>query len=250
MKRTVVVCGGSKGIGAATVKILLSEGFKVICVSRSKGELSELYVDNKELEFIECDMSNKQSRKELCEMLKNVDIYGLINNASGPAPSSIEATIKESYESAFETHLYAADEIVKALLPLMIKNNSGRIVNIISVTAKIPLENMSVSNTVRGAMLNWSKTLSKEMGKHNITVNNVLPGYTLTQRLSEVISGVSKNLGISENEYSDKILQQVPLKRFGKAKEIAAVVAFLVSDNASFVTGVSIPVDGGWTPSA
>jgi len=144
--------------------------------------------------------------------------------------------------------LFSSDELVKAILPQLKRNGGGRIVNIISVTARIPLENMGVSNTLRGAMLNWSKTLSKELGKFNITVNNVLPGYTETERLLEVIAGVSAKQRISTDDYSKILISQIPLGRFGRPEEIGAVASFLLSDEASFVTGISIPVDGGWTP--
>jgi 3-oxoacyl-[acyl-carrier protein] reductase len=249
MKKTVVVCGGSKGIGAATVKALLSKGTRVICVSRSLGELKDINGKSQDLVHIECDLTLKESRNKATELLlTEKNIWGLVNNASGPSTGPISESRQEDYQLAFEAHLFSANDFTNAVLPQMITNRQGRIVNIISVTAKIPLENMVVSNTLRGAMLNWSKTLSKEIGKNNITVNNVLPGYTETDRLVEVIDGASKKLNISKEEYSQKILDQVPLRRFGRPEEIASVVTFLLSEDSSFVSGVSIPVDGGWTP--
>lgn len=249
MKKTVVVCGGSKGIGAATVRMLLSKGIRVISVSRSNGELEGIIGINEDLIHLECDLSNSAARKRISIMLQSEEnIWGLVNNASGPSTGPMIDSNQQDYQKAFETHLFAANDFVQALLPGMINMRNGRIVNIISVTAKIPLENMCVSNTLRGAMLNWSKTLSKEMGKYNITVNNVLPGYTETDRLIEVINGISQKLDISKEEYSQKILTQVPLGRFGRPEEISSVVNFLLSEEASFVSGVSIPVDGGWTP--
>ena len=249
MKKTIVVCGGSKGIGAATVKMLLSKGIRVICISRTKGELERLCAENVDLIHLQCDLSSSESRKiATSKLLEEKSIWGLVNNASGPSTGPMVESSNQDYQVAFESHLFAANDFAKAVLPEMINNRQGRIVNIISVTAKIPLENMCVSNTLRAAMLNWSKTMSKELGKHNITVNNVLPGYTETDRLIEVIDGVSRKLNISKEEYSQRIISQVPLARFGRPEEIASMVSFLLSEEASFISGVSIPVDGGWTP--
>ncbi|MFY7994331.1 MAG: SDR family oxidoreductase [Bacteriovoracaceae bacterium] len=247
--RTVIVCGGSKGIGAASAKILINKGFNVICVSRSTGMLTRDILENEKFRLIICDLSRQDERSSLITELEKIEnIWGIVNNASGPLTGPSESASKKEYLLAFETHLFASDEILKAILPVMKKNKKGRVVNIISVTARVPLENMGVSNTLRGAMLNWSKTLSKELGKHGITVNNVLPGYTETERLIEVIDGVSSKMGIEKSEYSNKLISQIPMNRFGRPEEIGAVVGFLISDDSSFVNGVSIPVDGGWTP--
>lgn len=246
--KTVVVCGASKGIGAALVKNLISRGFNVIGISRSNKEIREEVLSHKNYQHLILDLSDSVKRAEVFASISQNNIWGVVNNASGPATGPADSTSKEDYLKTFETHLFPSDELAKAVLPKMKQNGGGRIVNIISVTARIPLENMGVSNTLRGAMLNWSKTLSKEFGKFNITVNNVLPGYTETERLLEVIDGVSSKQGIPKEAYADKLIGQIPMGRFGRPEEIAAVAGFLLSDESSFVNGASIPVDGGWTP--
>ncbi len=251
MKNSVVVCGGSKGIGAALSRILIQKGTRVICLSRSLGELGSEFSSSDFFRHIPCDLSSPKSRKEAIAQLElEANISGLVNNASGPATGPMVETETREYETAFETHLFSAQDFVKCVLPKFQKTGSGRIVNIISVTAKIPLENMVVSNTLRGAMLNWSKTLSKELGRSQITVNNILPGYTETERLYEVIKGVSKKQQTSEETFKKKLIDQIPLGRFARPDEIGAVAAFLLSKEASYINGVSIPVDGGWTPCA
>jgi 3-oxoacyl-[acyl-carrier protein] reductase len=230
---------------------MLQAGNKVICVSRTKGFLSDSILSDKNFEIKLCDLSSLSERHKLISDISQLeDVWGLVNNSSGPLTSLAENASRGEYLKALETHLFASDELVKAILPSLKKNTGGRIVNIVSVTARIPLENLIVSNTIRGAMLNWSKTLSKELGQYNITVNNVLPGYTETERLTEVIDGVSTKMGIAKNDYSKKLIDQIPLGRFGRPEEISSVISFLLSEKASFVNGASIPVDGGWTPSA
>lgn len=246
MKKSIVVCGGSRGIGAAISKLLLKNGYRVICVSRTIGELEGI---NDDLLHLNCDLSSQESRNLAISRMRQEDnIWGLVNNASGPATGSLLTSHLFDYQKAFETHLFASNEFVLGVLQHFEKKREGRVVNIISVTARVPLENMLVSNTLRGAMLNWSKTLSKELGKFNITVNNILPGYTETERLKEVIGANSKEAGLSYGEYSSRIINQIPLGRFGRPEEIASVASFLLSEEASFVSGTSISVDGGWTP--
>ncbi len=246
-KRKIIVCGGSKGIGAACIRDLLEKQFELVCISRTEGEISS-FIKSGEVRFYACNLANKEERLDvISKVITNNDYWGLVNNASGPATGSIVNSNTEDYTTAFETHLFASNDWTQALYENFKKNGEGRIVNIISVTAKVPLENMAVSNTLRGAILNWSKTLSKEYGKLNVNVNNVLPGYTETGRLLEVISSASDKKKISTDEYKKSLIDQIPLNRFGQPSEIAKVVSFLMSSDASYINGASIPVDGGWT---
>ena len=146
-------------------------------------------------------------------------------------------------------HLINNQILAQSVIPGMIKEGYGRIVNIISTSVKAPIAGLGVSNTIRAAVANWAKTLSLELGEHGITVNNILPGFTNTNRLKSIIAKKSEKQGISENEVIKTMMKSIPANRFGEAKETANAVAFLCSPAASYINGINLPVDGGRTAS-
>lgn len=160
----------------------------------------------------------------------------------------IDAT-EEDFIKAFNQHLVCNHFLTKAVVPSMKREGYGRIINIISTNVRIPLKNLGVSNTIRGAVASWAKTMANELGQFNITVNNLLPGNIDTQRLAFVIEASAKNSNISTDKVVQAMKNEIPMKRFGEPSEIAAVAAFLASPAGSYVSGTSIPVDGGKTGS-
>lgn len=241
MKENVLICGGSKGIGAACVR-QLSKNYNVHVASRTAGS-------TKGVTYHKVDLSSRESVAGFTsELTSNTKISILINNSGGPATGGWAGESTEDLYLALNAHLMASHEISKAVVPHMKSDGNGRIINIVSVTAKIPLPNMCVSNTVRGAMINWSKTLSKELGSFGITVNNILTGYTETERLIQVLEENAKKLGVSPEEYRQKVLDQIPAGRFARPEEVSSLICFLASKDAAYINGASIPIDGGWLP--
>ena len=171
------------------------------------------------------------------------------SNTGGPAGGPITEANIESFENAFKMHLINNQILVQSVIRGMIKEGYGRIVNIISTSVKAPIAGLGVSNTIRAAVANWAKTLSLELGEHGITVNNVLPGFTNTNRLKSIIAKKSEKQGIPENEVIKIMMKSIPANRFGEAKETANAVAFLCSPAASYINGINLPVDGGRTAS-
>ena len=167
----------------------------------------------------------------------------------GPAGGPITEANTESFENAFKMHLINNQILVQSVIPGMIKEGYGRIVNIISTSVKAPIAGLGVSNTIRAAVANWAKTLSLELGEHGITVNNILPGFTNTNRLKSIIAKKSEKQGISENEVIKTMMKSIPANRFGEAQETANAVAFLCSPAAAYINGINLPVDGGRTAS-
>jgi 3-oxoacyl-[acyl-carrier protein] reductase len=172
-------------------------------------------------------------------------VHILINNTAGPAGGPAHSADPAAYIAVFQQHLVANQILVQSVLPGMRAAAWGRIVNIISTSVKEPIANLGVSNTIRGAVASWAKTLSSELGGFGITVNNVLPGYTRTQRLDQILAERASASGKSIDEVAQAMLATVPAGRFAQADEIAAAVAFLCSPQAGYVNGVSLPVDGG-----
>lgn len=246
--KTALICGASSGMGAATARLLAEAGAKVIAVARTESKLEELI---KQLpgdghSYYTTDTSDRKSIQNLITKLKDINI--LVNNSGGPAAASTLNTSPEDYHLALEQHLVAASLLSQALIPQMQSLGYGRIINIVSISGIVPSDNLAASSAVRAAMINWSKSLSNEVAKNGITVNCVLPGYTETERLREVIDSRARNTNTDTNTIKDKLLSKIPMARFAKPEEIAAAVLFLASPEASYITGVSLPVDGGYIP--
>ena len=238
--KRALVCGGTSGIGKATALSLEENGAEVIIMSRSASGKNS----------ITCNLEDLESLKKLVseEIETNGPFHILINNSGGPPSGPLIEAQPHDFEKAFLRHVLASQTLVQLLLDGMKSSNYGRIINIISTSVKEPIPGLGVSNTIRGAMASWSKTLSKELPPE-ITINNVLPGFTNTERLTELKKTLSDQKGISQEEVENAWLSTVPEGRLADPSELGQVVAFLSSPAASFVRGTSIPVDGGRTGS-
>lgn len=248
-----MICGSTQGIGLACAVELASLGARCILMSRNEVALIEAIqeLDTPHVhDFLVADFANPTEVKSVIEnFMKHNEVHILINNTGGPTASPISEATEEAFLYAFNQHLICNHILVKAVTPSMKKAGYGRIINIISTSVKIPLKNLGVSNTIRGAVASWAKTMANELGEFNITVNNVLPGFTKTKRLESLVMSIAASKHITTDEVEAEMITEIPMKRFGEAAEIAAVAAFLASPAASYVNGVSIAADGGRTGS-
>ena len=254
--KRAIVCGSSAGIGNAVANQLAVCGATVMLVARNAEKLqkavSELNTDKSQKHgFLQADFSNPNELKATLDAhLKDNRPYNiLLNNTGGPpGGKAVEADLQE-YVAAFSAHLLCNHILAQALVPGMKESGYGRIINIISTSVKIPLNGLGVSNTIRGAVANWSKSLANELGPFGITVNNVLPGATETERLSSIISNKASKTGVSIDQATNGMLSAIPTGRFAQPWEVAAAATFLASPLASYINGTNIPVDGGRTGS-
>ena len=249
-----LVCGSTAGIGKATAIALAEEGAIVTLIARNEDKLqlvlSEMPYAEKH-NYIVADFSNPNELKQKVSdyISNNHGFHILINNTGGPKGGPVFLAEVEEFENAFTQHLKCNHVLAQTVVPFMKDEGFGRIINVISTSVKQPLDGLGVSNTIRGAVANWSKTLANELGQFGITVNNVLPGATGTERLTEIIKNKSAKTGNTQEEAANAMKQAVPAKRFAKPEELAYAITFLASACASYINGINLPVDGGRTKS-
>lgn len=250
--KNALVCGSTQGIGRATALLLAEEGANVTLLARNEDKLKSVLQDlpnnNQNHNYLVADFSKPNELKEVLET-SHLQFHILVNNTGGPAGGPIfNATIGE-FEKAFTQHLKCNHILVQNLVPFMKTECYGRVINVISTSVKQPLDGLGVSNTIRGAVASWSKTMANELGEFGITVNNVLPGATSTERLQEILKNKAAKTGLTIEKVAENMKNASPAKRFAKPEEIANAIVFLASEKASYINGINVPVDGGRTKS-
>ena len=250
--KRALVCGSTKGIGKAAAEELAALGCSVTLVARNEEVLKQAasglsVAAGQSHGYIVADFSDPQSLNKKIEAYLAVasPVHILINNTGGPKGGPIIDARLDEFTGTFAQHLLCNHVLVQALVPGMKKERYGRIINIISTSVKEPIVNLGVSNTVRSAVAGWAKTLAIELGSFGITVNNILPGATKTTRNDQVIRERAERMGKTVEEVTQAKIAEVPAGRFAEPAEIAYAIAFLASPAASYINGVSLPVDGG-----
>ena len=253
--KRALVCGSTQGIGRSSAMELALLGADITLLSRNEDKLKEVLQDlpvnqNQNHHYLVADFQDQNQLKNIInEYLINNPIDILINNTGGPAGGRAIDAGTDEFINAFNMHLVCNQILVQAISPGMKKNKFGRIINIISTSVKTPLKGLGVSNTIRGAVASWAKTLALELGPFGITVNNILPGYTMTGRLESIISTIAKRESKTKEEVQIDMISTIPAGRIADSNEVAAAIAFLASPAASYINGINLPVDGGKTPS-
>ncbi|WP_282134351.1 SDR family oxidoreductase [Seonamhaeicola maritimus] len=252
--KNALVCGSTQGIGKATAMLLAAEGVNVTLVARNREKLKAILAElpqHRNHSYIVADFANPRELQE--QVIKFIDdnhgFHIVVNNTGGPRSGDILTASLDEFENAFTMHIKCNHVLAQATIPFMKEEGFGRIVNIISTSVKEPIPGLGVSNTTRGAVGNWSKTLSIEVAPFGITVNNVLPGFTETERLNEIINIKANIEGRTPEDMAEIMKNYAPAKRFASAEEVANAIVFLASEAASYITGINVPVDGGRTKS-
>ncbi len=251
--KIALVGGGSKGLGRAAAMALAQEGAKVVIISRTEDVLGETAETihretGAEVTARPADLSLADQARRIVR--ETIDGYGrldiLVNNAGGPPTGQFLDFGEDDWAAAFRTNLMSAVTMAGEALPSMKEHQWGRIINLTSIAVKQPLDGLILSNAVRAGVHGWAKSLANEVASLNITVNNVLPGYTLTDRVRSLAGQRAEQEGISTEQVIGQWENNIPMKRLGRPEELGSLVAFLASNQAAYITGVSIPIDGGF----
>ena len=251
--KVALVAASSKGLGRAVAQELASEGSDVVICARNPETLEGARkaitaTTSARVLAVPTDLSEPDSVASLIAASKDsfgrIDI--LVTNAGGPPAGLFDSHSPEAWDEAVRQNLHSVVNLTRLVLPGMKERGWGRIINITSIAAKQPVDSLILSNSMRAAVTGFAKTLANEVARFNVTVNNVLPGYTRTERVEALAQAIAKEQGTTPEEAVGVWERQIPMGRIGTPEEFAAVVTFLASKRASYVTGVSIPVDGGW----
>ncbi len=252
--KRALVCGSTAGIGRAAAVELALLGAEVTLLARNAEKLRAVRDSldasgGQKHHWAAADFANVESVREVARTevggVEGKTFHILINNTGGPAGGPITDATGEQFIAAFNAHVVCNQILTQAVIPGMKAAKYGRIVNVISTSVKAPIPGLGVSNTIRGAVASWAKTLAGELGAHGITVNNVLPGYTSTERLGALAAGRAQKAGSSVDQVEKDWLATIPAGRFGRPEELGGVIAFLCTPAAGYINGVNVPVDGG-----
>lgn len=252
--KVALICGGSRGIGKACAIMFAEEGARVIILSRGIKDLMATceHIRNRggEADFVQADLSEINEIESIVKRVR--DIYGkvdvLVNNAGGPPPGDPLGFSPEKWEDAFRQNFLSAVELTRFILPEMIERRWGRVINITSITTRAPVESLVLSNGVRMAVVGWAKTLAGKYAKYGITINNVAPGFTLTERLRQLSEKTAIDRGTTVNDILESYSNKIPAGRLAEPWEIASSVVFLAGRGASYINGITLVVDGGYIP--
>ena len=251
--RVALIAASSQGLGRAVAEELAAEGASLVLCARQSQTLAEVAANiadqtGAHVLAVPADVTIVDDIKRVVEAgnerFGHIDI--LVTNAGGPPAGTFEQITREQWEEAIRLTLFSAIELARQVLPGMKQRRWGRILNITSIAVKQPVENLMLSNSLRAGLTGFARTLANEVAAEGITVNNILPGYTRTERLEKLAKMMAEKQGISSAEFRGKWEQEIPMGRLGEPREFAALAAFLVSERASYITGTSMQVDGGW----
>ena len=251
--KIALVVAASSGLGRAVAEKLAAEGASLVICGRGTKTVTETAAaiadkTGGHVLAVTADVSVPNDVKRLVESgitrFGRIDI--LVTNAGGPPAGTFENITQEEWEAATRLTLYSAINLARQVLPGMKERGWGRILNITSIAVKQPVEGLLLSNSLRAAVTGFARTLANEVASEGITVNNILPGYTRTERVEELARMMAEKQGITAEEFKAKWETEIPMKRLGEPHEFAALAAFLVSERASYITGTSMQVDGGW----
>ena len=250
--KNAIVCASSQGLGKSAALDLAKEGVNIAICSRNKDKINLVkeeieQTSDVKVVAIEADLSSEKDISALFQEakkeLKTIDI--LINNNGGPPPSTFEELTDEDWQKTFNSTMMSAIRLSKLVLPDMTKNKWGRIINISSVSVKTPVNGLFLSNSIRMGVLGWAKALSDEVAPHGITVNSVCPGTTKTERIEQILNAQSESSGKDKSEIEEAMANSIPMLRIGEASDLSALITFLASEKASYMTGLAVQVDGG-----